>query len=687
VNPSYREKDGVYTSSIPVELSLHAVYGKTPEGGYSCFMPFPGRSFFFHDPAQLGTLAEHFARDALSRLAPDELHRLLLLPPPWLDRLVVRYRSEERKRSRPQALSPAEQELFEVAERFPRRQRARSGPRAFPEVAWERGESVAEVVEKAGREKANLLVVGERGSGKSAVLMAAVEEIHRSSRRSLQGPAWFWRTSARRITGRAKWFGEWQGKCEQLMTSLRETNGILWVEAFSDLLRTGGQGPEDSVGAFLAPYLRRDGIQMLAEATPAELEAARTLLPGFTELFRTVRVEEMDKTGVKKVMERFGELMERDFQVEWEEGTLPLSYKLLRRFVKHETFPGKAAAFLRDCLSQAMLRGRALVDEEIVLETFVERTGLPDFLLRDDVALDEGDLRDFFSRRIVGQDEALESVYDTVRVFKAVLNDPGKPVATLVFAGPTGVGKTACARALAEYFFGRGQKTDPLVRLDMSELQHPAQIHRLIGSGAGEPGKLIAQVRERPFCVLLLDEIEKAHPSIFDALLTVLDEGTLLDAYGRSTDFRNAVIVMTTNLGVGARPSIGFASGSPPDYLSIVKKFFRPELFNRIDRVLPFKPLEADVIDRITRKELEELQGREGLVKRGVKLRFSDALREHVAARGFDPRYGARPLQRAVERLVVSALARYLLEHPRDRDCTLSVGLLAGEVRVRRFSR
>ncbi|MCO6476458.1 MAG: ATP-dependent Clp protease ATP-binding subunit, partial [Phaeodactylibacter sp.] len=261
-----------------------------------------------------------------------------------------------------------------------------------------------------------------------------------------------------------------------------------------------------------------------------------------------------------------------------------------------------------------------------------------------------------------------------VKIYKAGLNNPHKPINTLLFAGPTGVGKTASAKALADYFFGKGQRKSPLVRIDMSEFQHPGQIVRLIGAGR-EPGHLVKEIRERPFSVLLLDEVEKADPSVFDALLGLMDEGMLVDAYGRETNFRNTIVIMTSNLGATGRRSIGFGNDEDDEaaYLSAITRHFRPEFVNRLDGVVVFGSLNQEDILSITEKELRELKEREGFTKRRIEPVFSKKLAAHIAAIGFDPRYGARPLQRAIEQSVVTPIANWLLQHPGAESCRLRI--------------
>jgi len=198
----------------------------------------------------------------------------------------------------------------------------------------------------------------------------------------------------------------------------------------------------------------------------------------------------------------------------------------------------------------------------------------------------------------------------------------------------------------------------------MSEYGGFDAVYRLLGPPQGEPGELVKRVRRQPFAVLLLDEIEKAAADVFDTLMGVFDEGRLTDQYGRVTNFRSTIIVMTSNLGAGQSRAVGFSGGETgPAYQEAAMRFFRPEFFNRMDQVVTFRPLKPEGVKAITRRELDAIAKREGLMRGGVKVAWSDALVEHLAGIGFDPRYGARPLQRAVEREVVAQLARWLLEH------------------------
>ena len=257
---------------------------------------------------------------------------------------------------------------------------------------------------------------------------------------------------------------------------------------------------------------------------------------------------------------------------------------------------------------------------------------------------------------------------ELVATFKAGLDDPQRPVGTLLFCGPTGVGKTELAKVVSRYLFGHGKEADRLVRLDMSEYSAPWSAERLITKEEGTPSDFLARVRQQPFVVVLLDEIEKAASEVFDVLLGLLDEGRLTDRFGRTTSFQSAIVVMTSNLGASSRRSIGFSSQPQEAYEAEVRAFFRPEFFNRLDAVLTFRPLDPETCLAITRKELDQIAAREGFRKAGLELGYTEGLVRHLTAAGFDPRYGARPLQRVLETQVVSVISRHLVAHPGIRD-------------------
>lgn len=678
IRPTYRERSGAYPMADTLKIPVPVVYGETQQGYFECYLPLLNQSFYYYDARQFRPLLQHFATDLLNRERPEKLHRHLMYGSPKLDVMTLRV-NDERNFSRGASQEDRHyQVLNRLATPYPFSKAQQKNIRAYPDAAWELENKVTSVVDRIINLRANLLVVGKHGVGKSAVLRQAIRKVKGRSRKDGFQKT-FWQIMSQRITASAKYLGEWQENVELLIAELQSAGGILWVMDIMRLLQTGGEGPEDSIAAFLISFLQQDKLQLIGEVTPQELESMRRLLPGFVENFQIITIEELNEEKVSNVLGKFAEFCQKNLKVRIEKEAMEQAYRLLHRYYPYESFPGKGINFLARCVSEAQLNEVSKVDRADVTQNFVRQTGMPELFLRDDLKLNQEELVSHFRSAVIGQPDAVDQLTGLVKIFKAGLNNPHKPINTLLFAGPTGVGKTASAKALADYFFGKGQKKSPLIRIDMSEFQYPGQIHRFIGGGR-EVGKLVQEVRERPFSVLLLDEVEKAAPNIFDALLTVLDEGLLVDAFGRVTNFRNTIIIMTTNLGASNNPSVGFGSGAPDDraLLSAINQFFRPEFVNRIDGIVFFNALNQDDILQITKKELAELRMREGFIKRSLQLEFSDTLVHQLARVGFDPKYGARPLQRAIEQQLVSPLANWLLLHPKVEDQRLKVDYEGG---------
>jgi len=670
--PTYWDNRGVYPLPYTLPVPIPTIYGPHPDGHFECYLPIFGQRFTYFDERHLQALATHIANNRLNNMTPEEVFQYMEYTDAELSFVSLRVHDDEDgtgewKDDFYQRRIP---QLKKLAEQYPFPRAVRRHLSMTPDAAWELEDKVEEVVDKILSGKANVLLAGPPGAGKSAVLQQAIRRIETRTRHWKPGPT-FWRIIPQRLTAGAKYLGEWQEQVESLVEELERVNGILWVIAVARMLEIGGEGPEDSVAAFIGPLLQQRKLQIIGEVSPQELESIRRFLPGFAENFQIVYLETLPEEKIQRILERFAEFARQRMRIPIDREALDMSYRLLQRFFPYEQFPGKAIRFLGRCISDAQIAGRSLIDKQAVVSTFRTQTGLPELFLRDDIPLDEEELRQFFQQRIVGQPRATEQLQQLVKIFKTGLNNPDRPIATLIFAGPTGVGKTASAKALADYFFGKGQRKSPLIRIDMSEFQHAFQIYRLIGQGR-ESGQLIKEVRERPFSVLLLDEIEKADRSIFDALLGVLDEGILVDAFGRITNFRNTIIIMTSNLGAAETRSVGFTDTTHPEelYQSAIRRYFRPEFVNRIDGVVLFDPLGPREVERICRKELKELRKREGFIKNGIQLEYSEALIQRLIRVGFDPRYGARPLQRAIEQYIVNPFARWLLEEPRQQ-CTV----------------
>lgn len=342
----------------------------------------------------------------------------------------------------------------------------------------------------------------------------------------------------------------------------------------------------------------------------------------------------------------------------------------------------------RDELQQRQAAGGGMLREEVTAEDIarvVSRwTGIPVAKMLQSEGEKLAQLEDVLARRVVGQPEAVSAVSRAIRRSRAGLGDPHRPIGSFLFMGPTGVGKTELAKALAEFLFDDERA---MVRLDMSEYQERHSVSRLVGAPPGyvgydEGGQLTEPVRRRPYCVLLLDEVEKAHPDVFNALLQVLDDGRLTDSQGRTVSFRNATIIMTSNLGSDLIQDRARA-GKPiadDELLKLAQGHFRPEFLNRLDAVVVFHPLTPQVIGEIVGLQLQQVKER--LVERGIEVTFSPEVAGWLAERGYDPAFGARPLRRLIQTSIIDEVASKLVAAGPSSGAKLSVGVKGGKLVV-----
>ncbi|MGN6540392.1 MAG: ATP-dependent chaperone ClpB [Ginsengibacter sp.] len=330
------------------------------------------------------------------------------------------------------------------------------------------------------------------------------------------------------------------------------------------------------------------------------------------------------------------------------------------------------------------------VDAEDIAESVAKATGIPVNKMLQSEKDKLLNLEDELHKRVVGQDEAIEAVADAVRRSSAGLHDPRKPIGSFIFLGTTGVGKTELAKALAEYLF---DDDSMMTRIDMSEYQEKHSVSRLVGAPPGyvgyeEGGQLTEAVRRKPYSVILLDEIEKAHPDVFNILLQVLDDGRLTDNKGRVVNFKNTIIIMTSNMGsqiiqanfenVNEKNKEEVVENTKREVLDLLKQTIRPEFLNRIDEVIMFQPLMLKDIKEIIRIQLNDLK--EQLAKSGVLLEFTDYALDYLAENGFDPQFGARPLKRLIQKQIVNQLSKKLLSGTIDKTKPVLVDVFDGTV-------
>nr|MCU0700110.1 AAA family ATPase [Myxococcaceae bacterium] len=528
------------------------------------------------------------------------------------------------------------------------------------------------------KEPEPLVLVGAAGGGKTAILH---EVARRLAPKTASVPArpFFLLDGSRLIAG-GGFFGEWQQQTLEAFAEATAARVVLHLGRLVDLIDAGRSAhSDDNVAQLITPMLAAREVTAVAEATPEEWARLSARSQSFARLFSSLVVEEPAPEVLKEIVQRVGQADASARLVELPRSSLDEVRSLVRRFRPAGSPLGNTLAFLRR-LIDGCDAGQRLEPRDVVRRFSIE-SGIPEELLRDDVSIDPAEVRAFLEARVKGQPDAVARVAQVVSVIKANLADPARPVATLLFAGPTGVGKTELTKALAERVFGSKER---MVRLDMGEYSGPDALARLVGDG-GEDGFLSTAVRRQPFSVVLLDEIEKAHPAVFDALLSVLGEGRLTDGRGRTTDFRSALIVMTSNLGAQTqRPRVGFgdegATALRTHVLGEIRRFFRPEFFNRLDDVIVFAPLGQPELSSIVERELARVAGRSGWTRLDVTLSIDEASRHALAEWGHEPRYGARPLKRAIERRLVVPAAAHLASHPPAGPSELRVRCSDGEL-------
>jgi ATP-dependent Clp protease ATP-binding subunit ClpC len=553
--------------------------------------------------------------------------------------------------------------------------------------AFEAEATVAQLAELlGGATPRSVLLVGPAGVGKTATLYQLVRE---RSRRGL-GRTPFWSTSGARLVAGMSGFGMWQEQCRDLCREAARKKAVVYLGNLAELAEVGRSASQsESIATFLRPSLLRGELVAVAECTPQQQALIERDLPQVLPAFSLLRIEEPDRERGRRILHRQAAASARRGG-SLDAPAIDMLDRLHRRYAGYSAYPGRPLRLLKN-LCQDATPG-TIVTAADVTRAFACETGLPLVLLDEDRPLDLAVTEGWFSEHVRGQPEAIGLIVGLLATIKAGLTRPGRPVASLLFIGPTGVGKTETAKALAEFLY---QRPDRMVRFDMTEYADFAAVERLAGGAFGMQGLLTSRVREQPFTVVLFDEFEKAHPRFFDLLLQVLGEARLTDAGGRVADFSNAVVIMTSNLGAdsfqrgisGLGPAESSAQQARDHFVRHVRQFLRPELFNRIDRIVPFAPLEQDTITQIADRELAAIGRRDGVVYGGVALDIPAEVMRHLAEHGYDPRYGARPLKRAIERHLLAPLAAglnaYSGELARSGTVRLEQGKLKVEVRAR----
>ncbi len=517
------------------------------------------------------------------------------------------------------------------------------------------------------RRKNNPLLVGEAGVGKTAIAEGLAWRITQKDVPEILGEAIVYSLDMGALLAGTKYRGDFEQRLKGVLKSLKDKpNAILFIDEIHTLIGAGAaSGGTLDASNLLKPGLSSGALKCIGATTFTEYRGIFEKDAALSRRFQKIDVVEPTIEQTVEILKGLKSRFEEHHNVKYALAALQAAAELSAKYINDRHLPDKAIDVIDEAgAAQRILppsRRKKIISKTEVEEIVAKIARIPPANVSND---DRGKLKTLerdLKNVVFGQDKALDMLASAVKMARSGLGKGDKPIGSFLFSGPTGVGKTEAAKQLA-YIMGID-----LIRFDMSEYMEQHAVSRLIGAPPGyvgfdQGGLLTEAITKKPHCVLLLDEIEKAHPAIFNVLLQVMDHGTLTDNNGRKADFRNVIIVMTTNAGAETmnKASIGFTNAREAgDEMADIKRLFTPEFRNRLDAVVSFKSLDEIVILRVVDKFLLQLEAQ--LADKKVDVTFTDKLRKHLAKKGFDPLMGARPMQRLIQDTIRRALADELL--------------------------
>ena len=540
-----------------------------------------------------------------------------------------------------------------------------------------REDEIQRVIQILGRRrKNNPMLVGDPGVGKSAIVEGiAIKIANDDIPPALAGKRLISLDLGSIVAG-TKYRGDFEKRLKTIIKEVADNpDVILFIDEFHTIVGAGGASGSLDAANMLKPALARGDIQCIGATTLDEFTKIVEKDGALDRRFQKIVVEHTDIPQTISILNRLKANYEKHHNVIYTEGAIDACVRMSERYITDRCLPDKAIDAMDEAGSMVRLKNpkkTGRVSAEDVAAVISKMTGIPSGKVAESEGWKLMKMKQKLQGRIIGQDEAIDKVVRAIQRNRAGIKDPAKPIGTFIFFGPTGVGKTQLAKSLAEYLF---DSEENMIRLDMSEYMEKFNVSRLIGAPPGyvgfeDGGQLSERVRRKPYCVVLLDEIEKAHPDVFNLLLQVMDEGRLTDSNGRTVSFRNTIVIMTSNVGSRELDEYGSGVGFNTAGKNIsengrgvlekaVRKAFPPEFINRVDEQVFFSSLTREDIENIIDIELKGLKTR--VADAGFRLSVTPAAKKFVAESGYDPKFGARPLKRAIQKHIEDPVSEQII--------------------------
>lgn len=512
----------------------------------------------------------------------------------------------------------------------------------------------------------SVMLVGPPSSGKTTLIQELLKQETIGKFQDIRTT-----NASKLIRGLINNFG-WQSNLGKICKELSENNVLIYLGRWIEYFEIGQyEGNSVSVGEALQGHLDKSQFIVIAECTEEEFSNFEHRYANFSAIFNKIQLPQLNDDELEEiVIQSISELAAKRKKQLKKEAILDL-FRLLKRFSPYSGFPGKPIQFLQRLLMVDDYNQE--INRDQILQKFTEETGIPPSIIDSRISLEESEIEQFFLTRVFGQQQAIDSIINIILTIKANLSPAHKPIASMIFTGPTGVGKTEMVKAIAEYLFGDSQR---MIRYDMSEYSSEESTLRLTGEIPSDHS-LMTQIKSQPFSVVLFDEIEKAHPKIFDLLLQILDEGRLTGNNGELANFCSSIIILTSNLGgrESFKDHVGFSqaqSAGNYKYQDALTQFFRPELINRFDDIIVFQALDKEKRLPILQKEMRRIWQRNGFLSRKIEFHYSEQVENYLMEKSYDVRYGARDMKRVLHHELIiptsAILSKYRVEQPIQLD-------------------